>query len=144
MNTYTTMGGQTVTMYYNMVFVISMLSNHGEICRTCITAKTRVNRFIHTPVWRALSQTDCRISGVNQSFSVRVIEWIIMIALKWLNVADLYWDHIIWMVTIKPTDKHEGLSWVAGGAVIMGNMVYEAYVLHLKWQMGWFTNKMLR
>ena len=42
------------------------------------------------------------------------------------------------MVTIKPTDKHEGLSWVAAGTARMGNMVYKAYVFHLKWRMGWW------
>ena len=31
-------------------------------------------------------------------------------------------------VTIKLTGKHEGLSWVAGDAVTMGNIVYKAYV----------------
>ena len=41
-------------------------------------------------------------------------------------------------VTSKPTGKHEGLSWVAGGVVTMGNMVYKAHVLHLKWRMGWW------
>ena len=35
-------------------------------------------------------------------------------------------------VTIKPTDKHEGLSWVAGGAATIETMVYKANVLHLK------------
>ena len=57
-----------------VVFVISILSHHDAMCGTHVTAKTGVNHFIHTPVRRALSQTDCRISGVNQSFSVRVIE----------------------------------------------------------------------
>ena len=41
-------------------------------------------------------------------------------------------------VTINPTGKHEGLSCVAGGAVTMGSVVYNAYVLHLKWWMGWW------
>ena len=41
-------------------------------------------------------------------------------------------------VTSKSTGNHEGLSWVAGGVVTMGNMFYKAYVLHLKWQMGWW------
>ena len=31
------------------------------------------------------------------------------------------------------TDK--GPSWAAGGVVTMGNMVYKAYALHLKWRM---------
>ena len=41
-------------------------------------------------------------------------------------------------VTSTLTGKHEGLSWVAVGVVTMGNMVYTAHVLHLKWQMGWW------
>ena len=39
--------------------------------------KTRVNHFIHTPVWRALSQSDCSISSVNQQYPIGVIEWAI-------------------------------------------------------------------
>ena len=42
------------------------------------------------------------------------------------------------MVTIRPTGKHGGLTWVAGGVVSMENMVYEAYVFDLKWRMGWW------
>ena len=57
-----------------VVFVISILSHGDALCGTRVMAKTRVNHFIHTPVRRTLSQTDCRISGVNQSFSVGVIE----------------------------------------------------------------------
>ena len=34
--------------------------------------------------------------------------------------------------TIKPTDKYEGRSWVAGDAVTLDTMVYKADVLHLK------------
>ena len=36
------------------------------------------------------------------------------------------------------SSKHEGLSLVAGGPVIMGNMVCNAYVLYLKCIMGWW------
>ena len=36
--------------------------------------KTRVNHFIHAPFGRALSQSDCTISGVNQLYSFGVIE----------------------------------------------------------------------
>ena len=42
------------------------------------------------------------------------------------------------MVTITPAGKHEGPSWVAGSTDRMGNMVYTAHVLHLKWRMGWW------
>ena len=31
-------------------------------------------------------------------------------------------------VTIIPTGKHEGFSWMAGGAVTVGSMVYNAHV----------------
>ena len=40
-------------------------------------------------------------------------------------------------VSIAPAGRHEGLSWVTGGPVIMGNKIYIAYVLHLKWRTGW-------
>ena len=41
-------------------------------------------------------------------------------------------------VTITPEGKHESLSWMAGCAVRMGNMIYKAYVLNLKWRMCWW------
>ena len=36
--------------------------------------------------------------------------------------------------SVTPDGKHEGLSLVAGGPVIMGNTVCNAYVLYLKWR----------
>ena len=76
------------------------------------------------------------ISGVDQLFSFGMIERLIMIALYMYSVCYedvggcdrdvLISDNM--KVTIKHTGKHEGLSWVAGGAVTMGNMVYKAYV----------------
>ena len=69
-----------------------------------------------------------------------------MIAFKMCQV--FYWDlaesgRVVLIsanmkVTIKPTGKHECLSWVAGGAVTMGNMVYKVCLLYLKWGMGWW------
>ena len=41
-------------------------------------------------------------------------------------------------VTIAPEGKHESRSSMAEHAVRMGNMIHKAYVLNLKWRMGWW------
>ena len=40
-------------------------------------------------------------------------------------------------VTVIHTGKHEGLSWVAGGTVMMGSIICKEHMSHLKWGMFW-------